>query len=80
MIRHVKSALWHRFTVVLLSALWAAFAVGCEDSAPKLSANPNRKDGTAVYLLLDVSGSMSESVPNASGAMESKLAIAKPEP
>ncbi|HEY4328867.1 MAG TPA: vWA domain-containing protein, partial [Phycisphaerae bacterium] len=43
----------------------------------KLHASANRKEGTAVYLLMDVSGSMSESVPNAEGAQEQKLAIAK---
>jgi hypothetical protein len=77
MIPHLKSPVWTRFSVVLLTVLWGVLAAGCEDSAPKLSANPNRKDGTAVYLLLDVSGSMSESVPNALGVRESKLAIAK---
>jgi Mg-chelatase subunit ChlD len=77
MIRHVQSRWWNRPAMVLLMACWGALAVGCGDSAPKLSVRPNRKDGTAVYLLLDVSGSMSESVSNTSGAMESKLGIAK---
>jgi Mg-chelatase subunit ChlD len=65
-----------RLPAMLLAAALGALAAGC-DNAPSLSANPNRKDGTAVYLLLDVSGSMADSVPNASGKNEPKLAIAK---
>ena len=49
----------------------------CEDSAPKLAASPHTVNGTGVYILLDVSGSMADQVRNASGAQEAKLAVAK---
>ena len=74
--RRLKSLFWCRLAGVLLVSL-ALLPAGCGEDAPVLTANPNRKDGTAVYLLLDVSGSMNESVPNATGQMEPKLAIAK---
>jgi Mg-chelatase subunit ChlD len=77
MIRHLKSPLRFRSAVVLLTACLGVLPAGCGEEVPKLSAHPNRKDGTAVYLLLDVSGSMAESVPNASGVPETKLTIAK---
>src|SRR5664279_197849 len=62
-----------------ICALVAAMFSKCsrDDVVPTLTANPNRKDGTAVYLLLDVSGSMDEAVPNDKGQQEPKLAIAK---
>jgi len=56
---------------------WCAMGGGCGEDVPKLAAAPNRKDGTAVYILLDVSGSMDQPVANAGGAAEPKLAIAK---
>ena len=43
----------------------------------KLHATPNRREGTAVYLLMDISGSMDDSVPNAQGTSEKKIVIAK---
>jgi hypothetical protein len=46
-------------------------------AGPALTASPHPTDGIAVYLLLDVSGSMDQHVPNAAGASEAKLAIAK---
>lgn len=49
----------------------------CEDSAPKLAATPHTVNGTGVYILLDVSGSMADSVRNSAGVEEAKLAIAK---
>src|SRR5205085_12559545 len=63
-----------------LCATLAALLAGCNDgsSAPvPVKATPARTEGTAVYLLIDVSGSMNEQVPNAQGTPEQKLAIAK---
>jgi hypothetical protein len=48
-----------------------------DSTPPTLTASPARTDGTAVYLLIDVSGSMSEQVSNAMGGQEAKLAIAR---
>ena len=67
-------------SILIIGIAVLVFGVGrCghSDRAPKLTANPNRTDGTAVYILIDVSGSMDESVPNAKGSSEAKLAIAK---
>jgi Mg-chelatase subunit ChlD len=77
MFRQLKSRSWVRVAGVLLAAWLGALQVGCGEDAPTLSATPNRKDGTAVYLLLDVSGSMNDGVPNAAGTVEPKLVIAK---
>lgn len=59
----------------------AVFLVGLkscgDEKAPTLTASANRADGVAVCLLIDVSGSMDASVPNAAGKKEQKLAIAK---
>jgi hypothetical protein len=64
---------------ILILVVWFGMhrCGGGSDQAPKLTANPNRTDGTAVYILIDVSGSMADSVPNAKGVQEPKLAIAK---
>lgn len=77
MFHHLQSPSPVRLAAVLLALSLGLLPVGCGDEAPKLTATSSRKDGTAVYLLLDVSGSMSGSVPNATGASEAKLAIAK---
>ncbi len=62
----------------LVALIATAFLAACEDSSPTtLTATPTRTDGTAVYLLIDVSGSMNEQVANASGAKEQKIAIAR---
>jgi Mg-chelatase subunit ChlD len=65
--------------VAILALAAGIMAIGrCGGShAPKLTANASRTEGTAVYILIDVSGSMNDSVRNAAGASEKKLAIAK---
>ena len=67
------------FWILLLTCVGVPILLsrGCSDRPPKLTASPHPKDGTAVYLLIDVSGSMNEKVPNAAGAQQQKLAIAK---
>lgn len=70
---HNLSRTYRHAAAALLLALLSA----CGNDVPTLTATPNRKPGTAVYLLLDVSGSMGDSVPNAAGKLEPKLAIAK---
>ena len=77
MIRYPIPMPWVRLAAVVVAVSLGALTAGCGDSAPTLSANSSRKDGTAVYLLLDVSDSMNSTVPNASGKNEPKLAIAK---
>jgi Mg-chelatase subunit ChlD len=66
--------------VVLIAVFFGLSAKRCShssDKPPTLTANASRTDGTAVYILIDVSGSMDDSVPNAQGVQEPKLAIAK---
>jgi Mg-chelatase subunit ChlD len=77
MSRFRKSFPWFRFALAMVIAAFCVVAFECREEVPKLAASGNRKDGTAVYILLDVSGSMNESVPNAAGAAEPKLALAK---
>lgn len=46
----------------------------------RLTAEPlpeNRRDGTAVLILVDTSGSMDDRVPNAGGELQRKMEIAK---
>ncbi|HVT79745.1 MAG TPA: vWA domain-containing protein [Phycisphaerae bacterium] len=65
---------------IIIGMVLLVFGVGrCGHSAkaPKLTANASRTDGTGVYILIDVSGSMQDAVPNATGVSEEKLAIAK---
>ena len=77
MARFLKSFPWFHFALAIGIAAFFFTGSQCGENVPKLAASANRKDGTAVYILLDVSGSMDESVPNATGAAEPKLAIAK---
>lgn len=63
--------------LALAAGIMAIGRCGGGGDAPKLTANANRTDGTAVYILIDVSGSMNDSVRNAAGASEKKLVIAK---
>ncbi len=66
--------------LVAVLIFFLSFGVNrCSNSgkAPKLTASASRTDGTAVYILIDVSGSMADSVPNAKGVQEPKIAIAK---
>lgn len=58
--------------VVLIRLL---FAPGEEKVAMTAAAHPTH--GTAVYMLLDTSGSMGDSTNNAQGGGEAKLAVAK---
>src|SRR4051794_6759233 len=63
--------------VLTLSCIFCLIPRCDAHRVPMLTADANRKDGTAVYVLLDVSKSMENTVPNAQGRQEAKLAIAK---
>jgi len=71
----------NRFGGLIVGLVIFACAAGslfsCGEKDPKLTASPNRTEGTGVYVILDVSGSMEDSVPNAQGVKEGKLLIAK---
>jgi Mg-chelatase subunit ChlD len=77
MFRYLKFRRSSRLASALFVASLGMLIAGCGEDVPTLSAAPNRKEGTAVYLLLDVSGSMDDEVPNAAGVKEAKLVIAK---
>jgi Mg-chelatase subunit ChlD len=77
MFQSLKNGSWARLRLTLLMVAVGAVSRGCGENVPTLSAEPARTTGTVVYVLLDVSGSMSDPVTNATGNSEAKLSIAK---